>query len=213
MNKTKQLTMIGMLCAIAYLAMAFLRVPVVSFLKYDPKDVIIVIGGFIMGPLASFVISFIVSLIEMFTVSETGVIGLIMNVISTCSFACTAALIYKKIHSISGAVIGLAIGTLTATAVMLLWNYIMAPIYMHVTRDAVAAMLIPIFLPFNLVKGMLNTAFTLILYKPVITALRKAGLVEPLSGRKHDIQIGIYAVGIFLLVTGILSVLVLRNII
>ena len=53
-NKTKKLTTIGMLCALAYAAVVVGRIPLVLFLKYDPKDVIIVIGGLIFGPLTSF---------------------------------------------------------------------------------------------------------------------------------------------------------------
>ena len=121
-SKTKKLTMIGMLCAIAYAVMVVGRVPIVLFLKYDPKDVIITIGGFIFGPFTSFTISFIVSLIEMFTVSDTGFIGCVMNILSSCSFACLAAYIYKKKHTLSGAVIGLFCGLAFMTVVMLLWN-------------------------------------------------------------------------------------------
>ena len=62
-QKTKRLTMIGMLSAIAFAVMVIGRVPIVLFLKYDPKDVVIVIGGFIFGPLSAFFISLIVSLI------------------------------------------------------------------------------------------------------------------------------------------------------
>lgn len=46
------------------------HIPVVLFLKYDPKDVIIAVGGRIFGPLPSFSIALIVALIEMLTVSE-----------------------------------------------------------------------------------------------------------------------------------------------
>ena len=97
-SKTKKLTMIGMLCAIAYAVMVVGRVPIVLFLQYDPKDVIITIGAFIFGPFTSFTISFIVSLIEMFTVSDTGFIGCVMNILSSCSFACLAAYIYKSLY-------------------------------------------------------------------------------------------------------------------
>ena len=99
-QKTRKLTTVAMLCAMSYAVMLIGRIPVVLFLKYDPKDVIIAIGGFLFGPLTSFVISLVVSLIEMFTVSETGIIGCIMNLISTCAFACTAAFIYKRKHNI-----------------------------------------------------------------------------------------------------------------
>lgn len=170
--------MIAMLCSITYVVMVVGRIPVVLFLKYDPKDVIIIIGGFLFGPLTSFTISVIVSLIEMFTVSETGIIGCIMNILSSCSFACIAALIYKKNHTRRGAVTGLLVGCLTMTVIMLAWNYVMAPIYMGYPREAVAELLLPAFLPFNLLKGGLNMAITLLIYKPVAKALRKAGLIE-----------------------------------
>ena len=138
-SNTKKLTTLAMLAALAYLIMVVGRIPMVLFLSYDPKDVIIAIGGFIFGPLEAFIISFIVSLIEMFTVSDTGVIGAIMNLVSTCSFACTAAIIYKKNHTLKGAVIGLLCGLAAMVVVMLLWNYLLTPIYMGYPREAVAA--------------------------------------------------------------------------
>ena len=44
--KTKKLTMVAMLCAVAYVVVVVVRIPVVLFLKYEPKDVVITIGGF-----------------------------------------------------------------------------------------------------------------------------------------------------------------------
>ena len=52
-RKVKQLTAIGMLCALAYAAAVIGRVPLVLFLKYDPKDIIIAISGLMFGPAAS----------------------------------------------------------------------------------------------------------------------------------------------------------------
>lgn len=212
--KSKKLTMIGMLCAVAYIVMVVGRFPVVLFLKYDPKDVIITIGGFIFGPMTSFLISLIVSLIEMVTVSETGPIGCVMNILSTCCFACTAAFIYKKQHTMKGAITGLVAGCLLTTAVMLLWNYLITPIYMGYPREAVAELLLPAFLPFNLLKGGLNTVITLLIYKPIVTALRKAGFLETTSpqGAVRQRRTGIMLVCAVLLITLIFLMLVLRGI-
>ena len=171
--RIKKLTATAMLCAIAYIMVAICHIPVVLFLKYDPKDVIITLGGLILGPMTSCFVSIMVSLIEMATVSETGILGCMMNILSTCSFACTTALIYKKRHTITSAVIGLCIGSLTMVLAMLLWNYLITPVYMGYPREAVAKLLIPVFLPYNLLKAGLNSTFTLLLYKPLITALRK----------------------------------------
>ena len=85
-----------MLCALAYIAVAFGRIPLVLFLKYDPKDVVITFGGLLFGPLTSFAMAFVVSFIEMLTISDKGLLGFIMNVLSSCSFACMAAFIYRK---------------------------------------------------------------------------------------------------------------------
>ena len=90
-EKTRKLTTVGMLCALAYVVMVVGRIPVVMFLKFDPKDVIIAIGGFIYGPFTAFLISLVVGFIEMCTVSETGIIGFIMNVLGSVAFASTAA--------------------------------------------------------------------------------------------------------------------------
>lgn len=176
-NKTKKLTTIGMLCAVAYLLMLFFRIPVVLFLKYEPKDVVITIGGFLMGPMTAFIISVVVALIEMIATSDTGIIGCIMNAISSCAFACTASFIYKYKKNIKGAVAGLVVGTIFMIIIMLLWNYLITPLYMNVPREQVIPLLIPAFLPFNLLKGSLNSAITFLVYKPIVSSLRKANLL------------------------------------
>ena len=84
-SKTKKRTMTSMLCTLAYVMTAVGRIPIVLFLKYDPKDVIIAIGGLIFGPLTSFIIATVVSFTEMFTISENGILGCFMNIISSCS--------------------------------------------------------------------------------------------------------------------------------
>ena len=207
----KKTVLIGMLAAIAYVVMFVFRIPVVLFLKYEPKDVIITIGGFLMGPLAAFFISLTVSLVEMITVSDTGPIGALMNLLSSCAFACTASLIYKRRHTIGGAVLGLGVGSVVTVVIMLLWNWLITPLYMGQPREAIEALLIPAFLPFNLLKTGLNSAFVLLLYKPLVGALRRTGLVESKNLTKGNSKIGIYLLGAGLLATCILLLLVFQG--
>ena len=176
-SRTKKLVTTGLLCALAYAAAAAGRIPIVLFLKYDPKDIVIAVAGFLFGPLASLAVTAIVSVVEMFTISGTGIWGCIMNVISSCSFACTAAFFYKKHRGLSGAACGLLAGAVCQIAMMMLWNYLIAPFYMGCTREEVAALLLPAFLPFNVIKSGLNAAGTLLLYKPLVAALRRSNLV------------------------------------
>lgn len=201
----KTITSLAMLTALAYIVMIISKaLPQVSgFLQMDLKDTVICIGGFLFGPLSAAIISIVVAAIEMFTYSDTGIIGCIMNMISTCAFCCTASFVYKKLHTKKGAVISLTCGVVVLTVVMLLWNYLITPIYMKIDRAVVAAMLPTVFLPFNLVKGGLNMAIILLLYKPVVTALRKAHLVP--ESKSSSSQGGKFSAGFLLFSLALLA--------
>ena len=216
-NKTRKLTLMAMFAALAYVVMLVGRFPIssVDFLKYDPKDLILAICGFVLGPLPALAVTVVVSFIEMLSVSSTGPIGFFMNVLSSAAFVCPAAAIYKKRHTLRGAAAGLATGVVLMTALMLLWNYFITPLYMGYPREAVAAMLLPVFLPFNLIKSALNAALTMLVYKPVSRALKRSGLVEsvsetaPQSGRR----LGAMLIAALVLASCIVAALVMRGVI
>ena len=211
----KKIAVIAILSALAYLLMFALRIPFMPaapFLKYDPKDVVIITGGFLYGPFTAVLMSVIVSFLEMVTVSESGLIGMIMNIVSSCSFAFTAAAIYKKKRTARGAVAGLVIGLAVMIATMLLWNYLLTPLYMkmgekNVPRELIVKLLVPVFLPFNLLKGGLNLGLTLLIYKPLTTALRKTGML-PSAEKNGKANIGIILAALFAIITYILLMLV-----
>ena len=212
----------AMLCALAFVAVVAIRIPIIPmlpFLQYEPKDIIILTGGFLFGPMSAALISVIVSFIEMFTISGTGIIGLIMNILSTVAFVCPAAYLYKKQHSLWGAFLGMVAGTLLMTLVMVLWNYLITPIYMGYPREAVVKLLLPAFVPFNLLKGGINTALTLLIYKPFVTTLRKSNLMIPASVdsadslQKRNFNLGMPLIAAFILITCILAVMAMKGII
>jgi riboflavin transporter FmnP len=148
----------------------------------------------------------------MVTISSTGPIGWVMNFLSSACFACTAAFVYKKKRSVSGALLGLILGSVAMTGTMLLWNWLITPLYMTGTsRSDVAAMLPPVFLPFNVLKTGLNSALTLLLYKPLVVGLRKTGLIPSRPGKTASSKWGIYTLAACLLVTCILFLLVLQG--
>ena len=151
----------------------------------------------------------------MISISTTGIIGFIMNALATCAFCCTASFIYKKMHTKKGAVLGLGLGVVCLVVVMLLWNYLITPMYMvGFSRADVAALLPTLFLPFNLAKGGMNMAATLLLYAPVVTALRKAGVVPPSQNSKGKrISAGFLLFSCALLATFVVFALVLAGVI
>ena len=181
----KKTASIAMLSALAFLARLVFKIPV-SFLTFDIKDTVIALGGLVFGPVSGVVIALVVSLVEMI-ISETGPIGFIMNFVSSAVFAGVASLIYKFKRTFNGAIIGLYSSVAATTAVMLLMNVILTPIYQGVPRSAVIAMLPTLFLPFNFAKTLLNAAIVMLIYKPVVMALRKAKIIE---GKTMDAKFG-----------------------
>lgn len=212
-ERIKAMVSMAMLAALAYAADMFLRIPDIGgFLTYEPKDVILTIGGFIYGPIAGIVMSLVVCLLEMVTVSTTGVIGLLMNFLASGVFVGVSTVIYSRRKTLSRAIAGLISGSLAMLVIMLLWNYIMTPIFMHVPRDMVLQMFLPLLIPFNLIKAALNSALILFLYKGVVTALRKSQLIptrESNDGEKKTVNtVLMVSISAVLVVTLILVLLI-----
>jgi len=211
---TKKLSILAMMSAMAFILAAFVRVPIVLWLRYDPKDVIIVIAGFIYGPMAAFIVTVVVSFVQMFTVSATGYFGLFMNIIASTAFCCTAALIYKKKRTLQGALLGLIVGTIFATAAMMMWNYIVTPLFMERPRYQVVPLLIPAFLPFNLISNTLNAALTMLLYKHVKSILQATRMMPiPEEEGVKGFNKGIIVASLFVILSCTLWVLILRGVI
>lgn len=212
--KVKEITTLSILTAMAVivnLLIHFPMIPAVPWLSYDPKDIIIVIGGFIYGPFAAFLVSAMCAVLEILFRGGT-IIDVIMNIISTCAFACTAAFVYKKNHTKKGAMIGLISGVVCMTICMVIWNYIMTPIYFGMPREAVVQILLPGIIPFNLLKAGLNAGMTLFLYKSVVSILRRTNLVEK-SDQQVQGHTGIIVIGLFITFTVIFIILALRGMI
>lgn len=167
---------VAIFTALAYVVMLLIHFPV-SFLTLDAKDAVITLCGLCFGPLAALFSAVAVPLLEMVTVSSTGVYGFLMNAIGTASFAVTVSVIYKVRRNFWGAIIGLLSGVCVMTAVMMLFNLIVTPRYMHVDVAVVRNMIPKLLLPFNLVKAVFNAAVVLLLYKPISTALQKTGFL------------------------------------
>lgn len=174
-EKIKRMTIIGLFVALAYAVSAVLPIKV-SFLTLDFKDVISTICGMFFGPVTGIACAIIVPFMEFITTSETGVYGLIMNLLSSVSFVAISTLVYKNRKTIGGAILGLGTALSTTLAVMLLANLFITPYYMGVTQEAVIALIPKLIFPFNLIKLILNSGLIMLIYKPVSRVLKKMGL-------------------------------------
>lgn len=172
-QKIKRLTALAMFAALAYV-IHFIHIPV-GFLNLDFKDVIITVCGMYFGPLSGLIIAVIVPVIETVTVGGTGYYGLIMNIISSCTFVGTASVIYRFKKTLSGAIAGLCAAVFAMTAVMMAANLLITPYYMGVSVAEVGALIPKLLLPFNAVKAILNASLTLCVYKPLTSVLKRTG--------------------------------------
>jgi len=180
-NYVYRTVVMALFCALAYATMFVFRFNV-AFLTFDLKDVFLTIGGLLFGPIAAVVMSLLVALLEFITVGDTGPYGFLMNFVSSAVFTSVCALVYGYRKKLSSAVIGLVAAVVSMTAVMMLMNLIVTPLYTSSSSADVAKMIPTLLLPFNLTKAVFNAAFVLLLYKPVSRALKAAGFT-PSSAR------------------------------
>ncbi len=168
-QNTQRLVMMAVLVALSIVMLMLIRFPIfpsAAFLEYDPADIPIFLGTFAYGPLAGFALTVVASIIQGMTVSAgSGFIGILMHIFATGSFVLVAGNWYKFHKTKKQAVVALVLGCLVMTVSMMVWNYFVTPIFMGMPREAVAPMIFPIILPFNLIKSGVNSLITFLLYK------------------------------------------------
>lgn len=180
---TKTVVGMAVFSALAFVLSLVIRFPVL-FLTFDVKDAIICTAAFIYGSIAAPIVALLAALLELITVSSTGLYGFLMNFFSSASLATTASLIYRGgRRTLNGAILSLVLAVVTMVAVMMGANVLITPYYMTGGSVEAVVQLIPsVLLPFNLAKGLLNAAITLMIYKPIKIAMRRAGLLKKKSG-------------------------------
>lgn len=208
---TRRMVLTAVFCAMAY-AVEYVFHFKVGFLTFDAKDAILTLGAMFLGPITGAVMAILVALIEMISMSETAFWGFLMNAVSSAVFAATASAIYQRRKSVNSALIGLLTSVLTTTAVMMVMNIVITPIYTHSTAAAVIGLIPTLLLPFNLIKTVFNAAMVLILYKPVSTALKQIGVISGKgSYRMNRTSVLILAVGVLLIAVCVVILLVFLN--
>lgn len=186
---------IAIVSVLAYLVTFIIKIPV-QFLSYDAKDVVIAVGGIILGIVPVVGIAFITALIEMLTISDSGLIGFFMNFLSSISYCLPIVFIYNykaKKNNINNnitdfdpdfnkksakkLIFGIILGTLASSACMFAFNLIVTPIYLEISIEDTLALLYSLITPFNIIKGIVNGIFIFIIKDPILNALKKANLI------------------------------------
>jgi len=168
--KSKRITGIGLLVALSIIVGYFIHFPVLPqapFLLYDPGSVFLLIGSFKLGPKIGLLMSLLTAVLFALITGQGGPYGALMNFLATGTLVFVASQIYFLNHTKKGAVLGVILGTVAMTLIMVPANLVITPLYLGVSRDIVTKMLLPAIIPFNLIKGILSGVITLIVYKRI----------------------------------------------
>lgn len=188
------ITAIAMLSAIAILLMLF-DIPLwfaPSFYEIDLSEVPVLIGAFALGPVAGIVIEFVKILLNLLVNGTmTAFVGEFANFLIGCSLVVPAAIIYHRGKSKNSALLGLIIGTICMVAVGSLLNaYLLLPVYakafnmpiealvgmgsaVNPSINSISTFILLAVVPFNLLKGIIVSAITMVLYKRVSRVIKE----------------------------------------
>ena len=176
---TRQLVTMALMCAIG-VVLSFIEFPLlpgVTWLKCDVSSMPAMVCGFAFGPAAGFAVGAVEAVLHGLLMADFS--GALMNIMVVAGLVIPSALVYKRIHSWRGAVIGLVVAVIAAVIMAILGNLIVTPMYLGVPLQAVIDMIIPILVPFNLLKGAINAVLTLVIYKSV------SNLITPKKDQVH----------------------------
>lgn len=160
-------------CALA-LATTFLEYPIfppAPWLMYDPSGIVCMIAGFAFGPatgVAVTVISWILHLVFKFNPW-----GVLMAIIAMVTYVLPASLINRDEQSLVKAIVGMVVGAIISLCACIVANIFITPLYTAVDTQTVIGMIIPILLPFNGLKLIINTVVSALLYVPVMRVLSR----------------------------------------
>lgn len=161
-----------------------------SFLKLDISDLPALIGAFAMGPMAGVLVQLVKNILSLLIEgSMTGGVGELSNFLVGSTLVYTAGSIYSRKRTFKNAILGMLFGVLAMTTFASLSNYfVVFPLYsklMPLDKIIEAAGLLNKYVvdykslilyavvPFNLLKGTVVSAVTLLIYKKVSPILHK----------------------------------------
>jgi len=160
------MAILAALSLVLVLLIHFPIIPAAPWLEYDPADIPILIGGFAYGPIVGLLITIVAALIQALTVSaQSGWVGFVMHVISTGALVLTSSIIYKYNKTRKGALVALIAGCIAMTAVMIPANLFFTVRYWGQPLEVVKASIVPIIIPFNLIKSAGNSLIVFLIYK------------------------------------------------
>ena len=159
--------------SIILVSIPFLRIqpfPIAPFLEYDAADIPIILATLIYGPMSGLIVTVIVSVIQGLAFSfGGGPIGILMHILATGTFVLTGGVLFKyikksKLPKLASVVISLIFGVMGWLIAAISTNLLLTPIFMGVPMQGVLDILLPVIIPFNLLKSGINATVAGVLY-------------------------------------------------
>jgi riboflavin transporter len=192
-QRLNKLIKISLLGAIAFLLMFIeFALPIFpNFLKVDISDLPALIGAFALGPVAGVTIEFLKNILHLVFKNNTMGVGELANFLVGAILVFTSGIIYKRNKTKNNALISVIIGTIAMTIGAAILNYfVFLPLYetvLHFPIKAVVGMgtainpniknlntfIIWAIIPFNLLKAIIVSVITLLMYKRISPILHK----------------------------------------
>lgn len=189
-SNTQKMVRLAVLAALGLILLSLIRFPIIPsapFLEYEPADITILIAAFLYGPVSGFFVAVAVAFLQAVTVSSaSGWVGFIMHVISSGTLAIVAGLVYKYHRTYKGGILGLILGVIAMTIVMIPANLFFTVHFWGVPSEVVRGMILPSIIPFNLIKGGLNGILTVLVYKPFVSFISNENSNAGLAGQKSN---------------------------
>lgn len=167
MLDTRKAMLTAMLSAIAVILAISFHIPIIpaaAYLEYDMADIPILFITLSLGIPYGLISTIVVSVLQGVAASASGIIGIIMHIFATSILVIVSGLIYKHFNSIIGLIVALIVGVIAWVVGMVIFNIIFTPIFLGTPRQAVIEMIVPITIPFNVIKAGANSVAGAILY-------------------------------------------------
>lgn len=164
---TRKLVILALFTALA-LILSFIEAPIfpaAPFLKYDPSNVIAALAACGFGPVAGLIVGIVSAAIHGLIMGDPW--GSCMTIIALAFWIVPIALIYRVKSTPAGMLGALVVGSILSLAATIGGNLLITPIYTGTDMATVAAMIVPILLPFNALKIVINDVLLFALIKPV----------------------------------------------
>jgi len=164
---TKQLVTMALMGAIAIL-LSFIEFPIMpaaSFLKLDIALVPAAVVGFAYGAGPGILVGIVYAVAH--AAIDGNWVGALMNSIVAIAFILPSAAIYKRNRTFKGAVIGMCVSAVLLVVAAIIANLVIDPMFYGIPYDAVVELIVPAILPFNIIKAIVISILTGVVYKSI----------------------------------------------